>query len=217
MASAPASIDKTWQTDLEPEPGSGSAIRAAIARYHSWYKDGKKTQLSAVKAAMIADLKKSNYSEAVVLEKLAAQIIATYDARALQGPLVAPPTTQQEILDLLGIRKMCLEFAVTIAYQAHGIPNSYPNEKTFIDMDSSLYRPGMGLYRRDHGHAMVIIAIKWNKLGQPESFRVAEANYGSHWQNPGGMVPWERTLERRDVPVAAGLYHVINFEKRNPS
>lgn len=63
---------------------------------------------------------------------------------------------------------------------------------------------------------MIITDIKWDKNGNPISFRVAEANCGSGWaQNPAGMIPWQRAIGvGRELPVTTGFfstYYVVSF------
>jgi hypothetical protein len=207
MASAAGGI-RPWLTDVEPTEDSGSAIVAAISRYHAWYTSGKKTGIKVVRAAMLADLTNSKY-DATRRDMLADRIIQMYEMHASLGKVV-PPTGKQDTLDFIQARQMCLEWAVTIAINAHGLAKGYATTGSKA-ISPGLYRPGMGLYQMDHQHAMLIVDIYWDKSGQPQSFRVAEANYGKGWQNPGGMVPWERTVQNTRVKPP-GTDHVVDFE-----
>jgi hypothetical protein len=118
------------------------------------------------------------------------------------------PATDQETLDFLGIRKQCLEWAVTTAVAAGGEAKGYSAAAV---ADPSRYRPGMALYRADRSHSMIIVDIYWDAAGKPVKFRVAESNWGSGWQNPAGMLPWQRTVRTgREVPAGD---RVVDFAR----
>jgi hypothetical protein len=43
-----------------------------------------------------------------------------------------------------------------------------------------------------------------------QKFKVAESNYSSlSWHNPDGMVPWERTIDTREVSASGNRSHSI--------
>ena len=205
---SPYSSVVPWLTDVDP---GGNTLRTAINRFAIWYRtpQSARVSLSTVKSRMMSDI--TSAYNASSKRSLVDRIISRYMNFAASGAF-AVPTSQQETLTYLGMRAMCLEWAVSTALAAGGRPNGY----AFPGLrDLSRARPGMALYKRDHSHAMLIRDIYWDARGLPTKFIVAESNYGTGWNNPGGMIPWERTLDNtRTVTFNSATMIIVDFEAR---
>ena len=187
-----------WLTDTAD--GDGTRMQNAINRYVNWKSNSNGLSLDQIKTQMRNDFAGSLY-QGNQKNQLVDRIISVQPR--------ARVSTNQQVLDLLGIRKQCLEWcnAVSLA-SGGGTRNYYAGSVT----GSSKYRPGMGLYRTDRSHAAIIIDIEWNASGTPVRFKVAEANYSpNNWVNPNGTVPWQRTVQNTRITTLTG-YRVVNFE-----
>ena len=192
--------DACWQTDMADK--DGERMREAIRIYHEWstgdqYINYTDTQIRDV---MIIAFAGSNYPPAQQ-EMLVNRIIEVYDG--------SEPVGDDETLIYLGIQKQCLEWAMTIAIEAGGASRSYGKPGTLVDIAD--VRPGMGYYQLS-SHAMIIIDVYHNSEGTPTRLRVAESNWGTTgWSNPGGQVPWDRTIGTRN-DVSFG-YAIVNYDQ----
>jgi hypothetical protein len=109
------------------------------------------------------------------------------------------PNDDESTLQYLGIRKHCLEWAMTIAIQAGGKSKNFSDTDIFL---SETVRPGMGLYCKSSSggeHAMLITDTRYDKAGKLTHIKVAESNCArggacNPWTNPGGQVPWDRIV-----------------------
>ena len=189
-----------WYTDTAD--GDGTRMQNAINRYVNWKINPNGLNLDQIKTQMRNDFAGSLY-QTDQKNQLVDRIVALQPS--------ARVSTNQQVLDLLGIRKQCLEWcnAVSLA-SGGGTRNYYAGSVS----GSSKYRPGMALYRTDRSHAAIIIDIEWNASGTPLQFKVAEANYSpNNWVNPNGTVPWQRTVQNTRPTDLTG-YRVVNFESR---
>jgi hypothetical protein len=118
------------------------------------------------------------------------------------------PSNDEQTVQFFGIRKQCFEWVQTVALAAGGKSRAYNSAAV---TDQSKFRPGMGLYRTNSSHAMIIVDIFWNSNGSVRKFLVADSNYGSGWANPAGERPWDRHLRVRDGETTSGN-KVVNFE-----
>jgi hypothetical protein len=207
--SVPRSDVKGGDWDVDTDGGDGQRMRNGIQDYHQWFWSKRTISRTQVRTQMIRDMG-TTYTE-TQRGQIADQIMQQYDLRAARGPFILP-TNDRDTLTFLAIRKQCREFVSTKVLAASGTPRAY---NTGVVSNPSSYRPGMGLYKGT-SHAMIITDIKWDKNGNPTSFKVAEANYGSGWaQNPPGMIPWQRIIGvGRELPVTAGFfntYYVVSF------
>lgn len=199
--------DKTpWLTDIAD--GDGARMRSAYKRYYDWRNNAAGESFTQVRTKMIGDLSTSAY-DAPRKGLLVDRMVAIAGPPAAYGPFQPPPTTDQDTLSALGIRKQCLEWAVTMALQSGGKAKGYGASAV---TDLATIRPGMGLYRSNHSHAMIIIDVEWSAAGVPLNYRVAESNWGSGWMNPAGMIPWQRTIGVGRVVPAGGPVHVVDYE-----
>lgn len=199
--------DACWQTDVENN--DGARMRRAISIYDQW-KQGVGYQgytLAKVKSVMLNAFSGSNYT-ASSKNTLVNRIVSVYTTDSDM------PTTQNDTLKYLGIRKQCLEWAMTIALKAGGVARSY---KTSGSVAKSNIRPGMGYYNKGT-HAMIIIDTKYNAAGKLIALQVAESNYAAKWSNPPGEIPWKRTIGTRggatskaNVPLT---YTIVDYDPK---
>lgn len=170
------------------------------------------------------------------VKKLMSDELSTYvdskkDVRALIVERImsingsSMPNDDEGTLRYLGIRKHCLEWAMTIAIQAGGKSKNFTYGRAFINAN---VRPGMGLYCKNAaggGHAMLIIDTKYDRVGELTHLKVAESNCArggcNPWTNPGGQIPWKRKIGTCELPVSylcRGLEHpsspyLVNYDQ----
>jgi hypothetical protein len=196
-----------WLTDASD--GDGARMRAAISRYAYWlYNQPSRYTLVQVKTQMVGDFAGSAY-DSTRKQALVNRIVEKVN-EAVQNRSFRQPTNDDDTLRLLGIRKQCLEWAMTTAISAGGYAKGY--SAAAVTSPSS-YRPGMGLYKTNRSHAMIIVDIRWDRYGNPVEFKVVESNWGSGWMNPPGMVPWQRTVGARYGVTITG-HKVVDFGVR---
>jgi hypothetical protein len=167
--------------------GDGARIRTAFTAYHGWRSGNPGgTPLSTATNAMHNALS-ATYVNATHRTQLVNRIIAVYDDRLNRGLPVVPQDDQQ-VLDFLGIRQQCVEWAnASVAMLAGG---NYRGHGSTAISDVTQIRPGMGLSSGTH-------------------FMV------STWSDPIGQRPWERSIGSREFNVAGligSTYRVISFE-----
>ncbi|MDO8785080.1 MAG: hypothetical protein Q7J12_02575, partial [Syntrophales bacterium] len=180
-----------WQTDIAG--GDGTRMLSAIIIHHEWMRKPAKKTIEQVKKEMKAAFVKSQYKVAQVTA-LVNRITEVYNSKSI-------PTTESMVLGYLGIRRQCHEWADFVWGKGETKPLK----------DIKEVRPGMGYFiHKPNEHAMIITDVLWEN-GNPIKFRVAEANYGTGWENPRGSVPWERTV-RNDRIVDATIGNVGSYE-----
>lgn len=212
--------DAPWLTDVDCDTRQrngkdcdGQRMRDAIMIYDKWKKGGGKgdNPPTNIKDAMKGKFNKSGYGN-VQKDLFVKKIVDVYK----QNTTV--PSDDESTLKYLGVKKQCLEWAMSIAKKG-GIPNP-PNYKVVVassrkSIPLADVRPGMGYY--DLGkHAMIIIDVHYDKNGKVDEFKVAESNFPCGgkcpWVNPGGQIPWERKVSNSRKEKNLG-YTIINFEK----
>lgn len=192
--------DRCWLTDIAD--GDGARMRNAISVYHDWRENHPNAVLDPnIRTSMIDQFNNSAYPLAQQ-NMLVNQIINLYDGTV--------PSTDNETLSYLNIQKQCLEWAMYIAGEAGGVPTNYGGSGPFTAENITI-RPGMGYYDLDF-HAMLIIDVYYNSHGEPQYVRVAESNWGTGWANPGGQVPWERTVRGNRDTVGANTHTAISYD-----
>ncbi len=205
----------TWFTDVYGTPGTrtdGMRMRDAINRYYSWKWGNPSTRgtLDAVKKAMIVDFDGPSY-DPTRKQALVDEIVRVYDLKVSSngGLRVQPPTTDQATLGFLGIRKQCLEWANSIALAQGGSARGYGSPSVANAAD---HRPGMmfKLITATITHAAIIVEMK--TVNGVLQYRLAEANWGGGWMNPGGMIPWQRTVQNSRWVTLGANDRVISFE-----
>jgi Bacterial pre-peptidase C-terminal domain len=188
----------SWLTDIAYD--DGERMRNAINVYDDWYKNEVPYQdynEDEIKLEMETAFSDSDYQNAQKTA-LVERIIAQYN--------VPVPSNEEETLQYLGIRRQCLEWAMTVAYSAGGNYVGY----SASSVESKKVRPGMGLYN-GRSHAMIIIDVYNDVNGNPTTLKVAESNYASDWVNPEGQIPWGRTIKTgREVSLNLG-YTIVNY------
>jgi hypothetical protein len=203
-----------WLTDVAG--GDGARMRDAISIYDIWKRDNstRKKTLDQIRKAMVIAFSGSNYKDPQKT-KLVDRIIFLYD-----GGSTVVPTDDGRTLQYMGIRKQCLEWAMTTAINSGGTARNYQNTGSAVSKDN--VRPGMGYYvylidkktgNRVGGHAMIIIDTKYDSGGQLTHLKVAESNWGSGWSNPPGQIPWERIIRDpvREIPYGWTYSDYNNF------
>lgn len=189
-----------WETDMAG--GDGQRIRNAINTYAVWRKAPGKKTLDTVKSEMRKALG-SSY-QASHLNQLVDRIMQVYQ----NNPNV--PKDDGATLQYLGIRKQCLEWAMTVGLQAGGSSVNYHQAKAVSKAD---VRPGMGYYRIQRPtmtHAMIIVDVRYDRNGNPDKLKVAESNWANNWSNPPGQVPWLRSIGLREVDFG---YTIVRYDK----
>jgi len=114
----------------------------------------------------------------------------------------APPTTDQEVLNRLGIQKQCAEWMQTIG----------GNKGDSLDKNKAA--PGMGLVGT-RPHSMIIIDVKYDDEGKPIDYKIVDSNWGAVWSNPPGDVAWERMIRGSSIleRSIAGRLTLRKFDK----
>jgi hypothetical protein len=193
----------SWQTDTAG--GDGVRMRAAINDYANqcYWRTG--CNLTQVRSKMYGEFAYSAYQSAQKNE-LIDRIIGYFQNLRYGPPFI--PSNDEQTLQFFGVRKQCFEWVQTVAVLAGGQSRSYNSASV---TDQSRVRPGMGLYRTNSSHAMVIVDIYWNSNGTIRKFLVADSNYGTGWSNPLGERPWDRHLRLRDTETMYGN-KVVSFE-----
>lgn len=196
----------TWLTDTAGN--DGTRMRAATNRYYNWYWANPQTRvaLAQIKTTMKADFNGSLY-DAPRKQSLVDEIVRVYDAAVVRNRVrVQPPATDQAMMGFLGVRKQCLEWAVSIALASGGQARGYNSPGVAL----ANQRPGMMLVKPNIPHAGLIVEMR--KVNGITQYRLAEANAGGGWINPIGMIPWQRTVQNvRWVTLQQGD-KVISFE-----
>lgn len=192
-----------WLTDTAD--GDGTRMRAAINDYARLCYWSANCSLTKVRSQMFGRFAGSLYGTAQKNE-LIDRIIGYFRSLPIGPPRI--PTNDEQTLQFFGIRKQCFEWVQTVALAAGGKSRPYSSAAV---TDQSRFRPGMGLYRTDGKHSMIIVDIYWNSNGTVRKFLVADSNFGSGWVNPAGERPWDRHLRLRDGVTMSG-HKVISFE-----
>lgn len=204
---APNGMAGAWLTDVSG--GDGGRMQSATQVYHKWYVSQPRASVmpSSVRNSMFQKFDGSVYGR-TQKDMLINRIVEVYNRAAFSGP-VSIPTNDQATLEFLGIRRQCLEWTASIALDSGGKAKNYSAPSVTNPAD---IRAGMGLFKTDKSHAMIIVDIEWDASGKPVCYKVAEANAAnSTWKNPSGMIPWERSVQFRIVPADKST-RVVNFE-----
>jgi hypothetical protein len=193
-----------WQTDTAS--GDGARMRNAINIYANacYFRTG--CNLTTVRSQMFGAFASSAYGS-TQKNKLIDRIISYFDYfRTHYGPPLIP-WDDETTLRFFGIRAQCFEWVQTQVKAAGGRTKSYSTSGV---SNAASYRPGMGLYRTNATHAMIIVDIYWDRYGTPLKFRVVDSNYGSGWVNPNGEIPWDRHIRQREEGRTGNK--VVNFD-----
>ncbi len=197
-----------WSTDVAG--GDGIRIRSAFATYNTWRQRNQGLPTNTVINSMHADLSDS-YRNLTQRSELVNRIISTYEGRLSRG-MSTVPQHDGEVLEFLGIRQQCVEWAnASVAMVSGGNYRGYTSSSVG---SVSQTRPGMALVNGT-SHFMIITDVYWDANGNVSRVRVAESNYANDWSNPVGQRPWERTVTSREFNVSGQIgsqYRVISFE-----
>jgi hypothetical protein len=214
-------IYEDWSKSKNPRKPPRKEILTKIDRVFASMPDkhyNTDLTMAKVRDAIIAEYTYDDkIRSADLVTKLMSDALSTYanskkDVRALIIERImsidnrSMPNDDEGTLQYLGIRKHCLEWAMTIAIQAGGKSKNFRHGGTFI---SESVRPGMGLYCKSASggeHAMLIIDTKYDNTGKLTHIKVAESNCGrdgcNPWTNPSGQVPWDRVIGTCELPVS---------------
>jgi hypothetical protein len=186
-------VGSPWLTDTAG--GDGNKIQLAFEEY-------SKTRSQANMKKILSASYKGND-----LNTLVNRIIYIYNSKH------KIPKNDQDVLDLLEVRRQCFEWANTIAVQGGGHTVAYDGGKYSVTIKN--IKEGMGLYKRNKSHAMIVIKVE--PVNNGVRVRVAESNYASNWFNPLGDVPWERTVscERPEFVISnnSNEYIAVDYAK----
>lgn len=134
---------------------------------------------------------------------------------AQRGVAMPSPT-----LDMLQYRAQCKEFADRSILAAGGTTQTYGTPKIPTPTVGFNARPYMYAFYAPPGsastHAAIVTGVKFSASGRP-SVRITEANIntsrgGMPWSNPGGQIPWERTVGTRWSEVQEGFKPGNNYQ-----
>ena len=198
-----------WQTDIASVPNipgsDGSRMLSAAQTYAAWYRNPAGVSLATVKTKMGNTL--YTYPAGTVRNALVDRIVARYNTTR-----TLPANAENAMLSWLQIRAQCMEFAMRTGRTCTSYYTAGNKTVPAVDVPY-VVRPGMLLYNLKI-HAMVIEAVLFSG-GRVVAVKVAESNNGTGWANPGGQVPWERTIRHGrpiNVPFPSN-YVVIDTEK----
>lgn len=172
----------TWATDMAE--GDGDRHRTALGRLHTharsigyttWVRGGRAVP-SRARSAMVNDLSTYGRNASQIVDRM----ITVY-ANSV-------PTSDRDMLSLLSYRAQCKEFADRMVSQGGLTPRSY----SYTSGTSVYPRPGFYVFNRGN-HAGIARAVSYSAQGIPQ-VQMVEANWGDGWSNPGGQVPWQRTV-----------------------
>jgi hypothetical protein len=181
----------------------GSNMRNAITVYHNWREANPYGPIDEATFNNIrAEFNTSDYND-TSKTGLAHQIVKVYDGTV--------PETDESTLDYLGIQKQCLEWAMHIAMEAGGAQVNYSGNGKANVINFNDIRPGVGSYAWQY-HARLVVDVRYNQEGAPVELEVAESNWGSGWNNPGGMVPWDRDIKINRYPIQPTFFP-ISYDK----
>lgn len=192
-----------WQTDTAG--GDGSRMRSAINIYYqNCFR--RSCNLTNIRAQMFAAFAGSYYGTAQK-NALIDRIISYFNYFLTHAGPPLVPWNDETTLSFFGIRAQCFEFVQREVLAAGGRTKA---TSTAGIANASNFRPGMGLYRTNGSHSMVIVDIYWDRNGSPVKFRVVDSNYGSGWINPSGEVPWDRHIRQREETLSTNK--VVSFD-----
>lgn len=198
---APQSImGGIWLTDMAG--GDGNRIRNAITTfsnwvnsvggYNTWVGNGRPVASNATQTAMRANLNTYVYNDQTQwIEKIRVRFAG------------AVPIDDNGTLSLLQIRAQCKEFADRMVSQGAGVQKTYGSPSV-----GSNVRPGMYAFKNDNSHAGIITEVKWDNAGVITT-HIAESNWGVGWSNPGGQVPWSRTVAVNTRDISMASYYAV--------
>ena len=207
-----------WYTDTYG--GDGARMSNAITCYHDWYNkdDSKRVSLSKIQEKM-----REAFSGSAYLRREQDQLVQQILDQYLHWDWNLHPevTTDDQVLQFMGIQKQCLEWASSIALISNGKAKSY---NSYLDITDEKIMPGVGYaYFNTSGggsHAMIIIDVEYDNdknsdaFGKPVQITVAESNWAKGWTNPGGGIPWQRRVSSRtrDYPENERITKVVYYE-----
>lgn len=191
-----------WATDASG--GDGGRIRNAITAFNNWINtktvggyskwanSGRPNAPTTVQNTMRANLNTYSYNDNTLFIEQIRQKFAG-----------VVPADDNGSLALLQMRAQCKEFADRIVNGAGGHAHVY-GQRISADV-----RPGMYAFAGTT-HSAIITEVKFDSNGNPWA-RLAEANrnpngsnVGGNWTNPGGQVPWLRTVNvGREVSIGS--------------
>lgn len=204
-------VSTTWLTEISG--GDGARLIAAMKIYRLSGLTGVPASGSTVFRNMDTALTNPNTTSTSLAwatnerSQLIARIAATRT-----GWTLTDPATGQAAMTRLGVRAQCKEFADRMVASGGGSNRTYPSGSA---VSSGLdVRPGMYVFRYVNGsaaHAAIANAVVFDAFGGV-SANLSESNWGGGWNsNPGGQVPWSRTVQHsRTVSItASGEYRAF--------
>lgn len=198
---SPLSISGSpWLTDMSGGDGTrfSNAITnfknwvdsAAVGGYANWVKNGRQSASSATQTLMNNNLSATYNAtdRGQIIERIRTNFTGTV------------PANENGIMELLGIRAQCKEFADRTVAAAGGIKRAYGEGAA-----GSNIRPGMYVFKNDNSHAAIVTEVYWDTKGDAY-VQLAESNWGSGWSNPIGQIPWARTVSNTRIVSMANYY-----------
>lgn len=191
-----------WQTDTAG--GDGLRMRSAITIYYqncfrrSCNLTNTRAQMSAALGSVYGTAEKNALIDRII------SYFSYWQTHA--GPVLIP-SNDETTLTFFGIRAQCFEFVQREVLAAGGRTRATTTPGM---TNAANFRPGMGLYRTNGSHSMVIVDVYWDRNGNPVKFRVVDSNYGSGWVNPSGEAPWDRHIRQREETLSTNK--VVSFD-----
>ncbi|WP_042152479.1 MULTISPECIES: PPC domain-containing protein [unclassified Pseudoalteromonas] len=180
--------------------GDGSRMRSAMSIFVNSGKSASVTTKENMRTALTG----SGYSYQTVT-LLINKIIDVFTDSS-----TTVPTTEQATLDILNIRKQCLEWVVSVVTDSGGNKSvGYILE----EQDKQLARPGMGFYKNNRGHSAIIIDVKSDETGKVTDVKLASANNGSGWTKPIGEVAWSRMVSQNNLSLNDWQYKLVDLSQ----
>ena len=216
VGNSPQSVTGSlWLTDMAG--GDGNRIRTAITTFSTWVNNsagGFNTWQRNRPAAPAAT--QTTMRANIICPRNTTTCLTPYsvaDANNLIERIRlkfagAVQNTDDTTLTLLGIRAQCKEFADRQVAAGSGTKKAYTAAGIGNLQDVT---PGMYEFKTDSSHSAIINAVKWDNAGNVTNVRVTESNWGNGWTNPGGQVPWSRTVtSTREIPMTG--YKAVTTE-----
>ena len=185
-----------WVSKTTRDGGAGG--------YDAWKKQNRSTPTTTRGKMCDVMLTKNGYQKSQC-DQLTGRIIVSYGGQM-------PANDQDAILSTLGILAQCKETADRLVLSGNGKPSVYVATGVAADtMEPGFY----GMVNRSTGpHSGIVVGVRWNdkddvkkwdvtwdgktKANKPKitHVRITESNATGSWTNPGGEVPWLRTIRR---------------------
>lgn len=215
VGNSPASLmngtGDTWVTDCAG--GDCDRLSSAYTIYLNYRKDYKNPEIPAnssttrtsLRSTLSTYLNGNDYAN--IVTKMASIYKANSSAKA--------PSGNQNVLTFFGIRGQCKETKDGITKSAlSGQKTTQYNYKGGTTKTGSDVRAGM-IFEWKSGiltHTGIVSDTYFDSKGVLTKVKVIESNFGSTFSNPGGQIPWERTVNSgREISLPDTKYRFAEY------